>query len=116
MLQDKTLTHVRFGDFVRDAAAVQGAASGRERFTQLCQLSLDQDLLAAGKELSEGDAGFAKKVVELEKAKAAAEEALRKRASKSTVVNRTDAAASSKPSNIETRIPALPLKRVLKKP
>ena len=116
MLQDKTLTHVRFGDFVRDAAAVQGAASGRERFTQLCQLSLDQDLLAAGKELSEGDAGFAKTVVELEKAKAAAEEALRKRASKSTVVNRTDAAASSKASNVGTRVPALPLKRVLKKP
>ena len=73
MQQEGNLSHVRFGEFVRDTAATGGTAKASELFNQLVELSMSSDLLAAGQEVAGKDQVLLTRITELESEKSAAE-------------------------------------------
>lgn len=58
--EGKRLSHLRFGDLLRDTYAVEGADSAASILENLSKLSLDEDLLAAAKEIGEGEEAISK--------------------------------------------------------
>ena len=60
------LTHLRFGDLLRDKNAVDGLAAAVELFDELIELSMDKDLLAAATEIAADDQALLERVEELQ--------------------------------------------------
>ena len=60
------LTHLRFGDLLRDKNSVDGLAAAVELFDELIELSMDKDLLAAAAEIATDDQALLERVEELQ--------------------------------------------------
>lgn len=79
IMDDGKLSHVRFGDYLRDAAAVRGQEHASKLFDELIALSMDEDLLDTAEEVAAGDDAFVAKVEERRREKKAAVEEHEKR-------------------------------------
>jgi Mg-chelatase subunit ChlD len=51
----KRLSHLRFGDLLRDTAAINGQAAAAELLEELVGLSMDEDLISAASEIAVGN-------------------------------------------------------------
>ena len=60
------LTHLRFGDLLRDKNSVDGLAAAVELFDELIELSMDKDLLAPAAEIATDDQALLERVEELQ--------------------------------------------------
>lgn len=69
----RRLTHLRFGDLLRDKNEVDGLADAAKLLGELTELSMDKDLLAAAGEIAVDDKALLKQVTELEAAQKKAE-------------------------------------------
>ncbi|MEM8669028.1 MAG: VWA domain-containing protein [Planctomycetota bacterium] len=65
LYQEKRLTHLRFGDLLRDTASVEGTSAASELLEELVNQSMDVDLLAAADEIAGDDESLKKRVGEL---------------------------------------------------
>lgn len=54
MYEEQRLSHVRFGDLLRDTVAVEGQEAGAKVLDELVERSMDQDLIAAAEKIAEG--------------------------------------------------------------
>ncbi len=52
---DKRLSHLRFGDLLRDTAAISGQQAAAELLEELVQQSMDEDLIQAASEIAAGN-------------------------------------------------------------
>ena len=129
MQTDGRLSYVRFGELVRDTNALEGKVKAQAMFKKLVQLSMEDDLLKAGSEISIDDPEFAATLKKLRTQATAAEDEFKKRseaaaARKAKVI---EEAQTEKTTNAKAGVPklaplkpgrvirALPLKK-LKKP
>ena len=55
MLKESRLSHLRFGDLLRDTAAVDGQAAAAEVLSELIEWTMDEDLIGAAEEVAVGD-------------------------------------------------------------
>ena len=60
------LSHVRFGDMLRDTSSVHGGERAEELFDELVSQSMDKDLMKAALDVSEGSESFSTKVQKLQ--------------------------------------------------
>ena len=67
------LTHLRFGDLLRDMHKVNGPARAAELLDELAELSMDKDLLAAAAEIAANDESLRERAEELQAAQDKAE-------------------------------------------
>ena len=129
MQREGRLSFVRFGEFVRDTAVLNGTEMGMKRFNTLVQLSMEKDLLAAGIEIAGDDPESMQTVRELQSQEVAAEEKYQKRLkaaaerrkrgkSPATVDEPAGAAEVIKavPLSAPMKLRVLPLKRPVKTP
>lgn len=75
----KKLSHLRYGDLVRDTAAVVDNPSAMELAEKLFTLSLDQDLMAAAEEIAVEDTPFAERLTRLVEQRQEAEDEYKER-------------------------------------
>lgn len=70
---ERRLTHLRFGDLLRDENKVNGPDATAKLLSELTELSMDKDMLAAAGEIAADDKTLFKQVKELEAAQEKAE-------------------------------------------
>ena len=129
MQAEGRLSYVRFGELVRDTNSLEGKVEAQAMFKKLVQLSMDDDLLKAGSEISIDDPEFAATLKRLRTQANAAEDEFKKRtvAAAARKAKVTEETQTDKTTNAKAGVPkpaplrpgrvirALPLKR-LKKP
>ena len=74
LYQQQQLSHLRFGDFLRDTNATDGLAAAAKLLEELVEKSMDEDLLAAAIEIAGDDEALAKRASELSDQQKAAQE------------------------------------------
>ena len=72
LYEQRRLTQLRFGDLLRDKKKVDGLDAAMQLFSELTDLSMDQDLLEAAAEIAEKDQASLELVTEIQAAQAKA--------------------------------------------
>jgi hypothetical protein len=134
MYEEQRLSHLRFGDLLRDTVAVEGREAGAKILDELVERSMDQDLIAAAEKIAEGNDALVQRAKQLrsqfdaakveyesriEAAKQRAETRRQWRAEEqsSKAADESRDASATRPANIQTKvIPATRLIAPLRKP
>ncbi len=65
LYEEQRLSHLRFGDLLRDAVAVEGQAAAGPWLDRLTEQTMDEDLIRAAEEIAMGDEELAKRAKQL---------------------------------------------------
>ncbi len=87
--QREQLSHLRFGDLLRDTREIEGPAKAVQLADELLALSLDQDLVAAATDIATGDPDFEQRLSSLVERLQAAEAEFARRTEAAAVRKKT---------------------------
>ena len=120
MHRKKQLSHLRYGDFLRDTSTVEGQPAAAVLLEELIELSMDEELVAAAIVVSRGNEEFTARALELqaERQKAGDEYSARVAAARDRAATRRQWQTENTASKTTQQQPVrpLPLQRLIRRP